>query len=585
MLGRVSNTLVLDDAVVLPMQARGARAEALAIRGGRVLCVGTRREVRRAAGPEARSLSLSGRAVLPGFIDAHHHFLQAVVYAGTTRLEDARDHAELAERLARSARALPKGQWVIGRGYDPALLSERRYPSRSLLDDACPEHPVLAIEYSFHDGVTNSAGLARMGFDRHTPDPQGGSLGRDRRGALNGRVSESALFAVEAVAREARVVLDAEGILERIPSYEAQLFARGITCVCEPGVPPIQEALFVRAAREGRLRMPVVMMPNSAHGFGVPPRDRLDGPTTGEGSDALRVGPMKLVLDGATRCAMCLSLTQVLETSVRGLRAAFAQRSLAPIRALLDAQGRLGADLKLRSGTRYYSGEQSRAMVREACERGFAVAIHAIGNEAVDQALDAIAGARTLHRDVPPPRIEHATVLTPAQARRAADLGIAVAMQPDFIRLPAIELLPPPRGFRYLGARTLIDSQVLVAGSSDAPVTGFDPLDGMRSAIRRQTRSGHSFQRDEALDAWDALALYTRNAAAACGVLDSAGTLEPGKRADLVVLDADPSDDPDALETARVEQTYVAGERVYARASDAAGTGANARAAPSRVQR
>lgn len=556
-------TTIFEDAVVVPMTDPGARATALAIRGDRIVAVGTPSSVRAAVGSDSRSVSLGGRALLPGFIDAHHHFLQAVVYGGAVELTDVRTLDELCRRFAAAAHTTPPGAWILGHGYDPALLVDQRRPTRRELDAACPAHPLLAVEYSFHDGVTNSRGLAAMGYTPDVPDPQGGGIERGRRGELTGRVAETALFAVEAVAREALVARSAEQILERLSPYQNRLFEAGITCVCEPGVPPQNEALFRRAVQEGKLTIVAVMMPIGAGGFAAPPRDRLEGASTGEGSELLRVGPMKLVFDGASRCAMCLTLSQFVEAALMTARNVARKRSLTPIRASLDVQAHLSGRL-VRTGSRFYSPIEGQSIVREACEHGFAVAIHAIGNEAVEQALEAIAASRSLHRDVPPPRIEHAMALTPALIRRAADLGVAIVTQPDFLRLPALEELPPPSGFRYWGMRSCMDAGVLVAGSSDAPVSTFDPLDGIRSAIRRRTRSGRVFQQDEAVGVWQALSMYTRIAAEACGIIDVTGTLESGKRADLVVLNRDPlSGNETSLDDLAVEATYVGGSKVY----------------------
>jgi predicted amidohydrolase YtcJ len=227
----------------------------------------------------------------------------------------------------------------------------------------------------------------------------------------------------------------------------------------------------------------------------------------------------------------------------------------------------LGPDLALHTGVRCFSIDDGRRIVEAACDAGFSVAIHAIGNGAVEQAIDALGRARAKHRDSPPPRIEHASIIDADAARRAADLGIAVAAQPHFITLPVFDEMPRPPGLRFLAHRTLIDAGVRVGGSSDAPVTAFEPLAAMGSAVTRRTRSGAKLHEEEALSAHEALALYTREAAYIDGSLDIAGTLEPGKRADIVVLSADPCGrGEDTFADVRVDRTILGGQTVFARA-------------------
>jgi predicted amidohydrolase YtcJ len=194
-------------------------------------------------------------------------------------------------------------------------------------------------------------------------------------------------------------------------------------------------------------------------------------------------------------------------------------------------------------------------------ERGYAVAIHAFGNEAVAQALDAIAKVRKLHTDTPPPRIEHAVMLDRELVQRAADLGVMVVTQPGFLE-PMGELsVPELPGISALPLRSLADAGVRVASSSDGPI-GIDPLIALRAAVTRRATPTRRVLPEEAIspEAW--LTMATREGARAAGSLDVAGSIEPGKRADLVVLSHSPLD-PGALDALRVEATLLAGELVY----------------------
>lgn len=560
-------TRIFSGGAILSMVPGGAPPEAVVTKLGRIDYVGTEAEAESVAGPDAERVDLGGRALVPGFIDAHHHFGMAAVYRGAIGLR--RPEAQSIEgwlSLYRDAAAkTPPGAWILGQGYDEALIRERRVPTRDEFDAACPDHPALAVQYSVHEGVTNSRGLAIAGFTGDRRPPVGGELGEDRRGRRNGQLIEAALGVVEAIARADLLQRSAAQLMSRMVEYERELFAVGITRVADAGVDPAAEVLYRAAVAEGTLKLPVVMMPIGSAGLFLPPTDRLDGGVTGEGDDSLLVGPLKLFFDGAGRCAMCLSFREMLTTTIRlGVLAARA-RSWSPIADARHTAPRRGPKFTLETGVKFYSPEDGQRIARDAAERGFAVAIHAIGNAAVDDAVNALSAIRSVHVDSHPPRIEHGTIMSVVAARKIADQGIAVVAQPDFVRLPVYESMPKIRGVVFNGLKTMLDAGILVAGSSDAPVASPAPLDAIRSAVRRLSHHGRTIQPEERVGVMDALAMYTRNAAAVCGVSGQTGTIEVGKRADLVVLSGDPvTASHDALDGLAVEQTYLAGERVYA---------------------
>jgi predicted amidohydrolase YtcJ len=492
------------------------------------------------------------------------HLWPSILYGGALNLDGVTNLEQVLQRVRAAASGVEPGTFVVAQGYDPWKLVEQRHPTRDELDAAGPDCPVLVIEYSFHEGAANSSALALAGMTDQSEPPRGGIIGRDRRGRLDGRLAETALYVVEAIARREMIERNQQRMLVELGPYQDRLFRYGITCVCDAAVPPQSEALYERALAEGRLRIPIVMMPISDKGIGLPPHDRLEGRVTGEGSELLKVGPLKLVFDGASRCAMCLSPWQVIAATAVVIGSSISSLSFAPIRDALSLGGRIGRDLRFRTGERFYTHAGALEMVRVARERGFSVGIHAIGNEAVEHALDALAAAKAPRNGLPPPRIEHGLAVTSEQARRAADLGVTFVLQPDFLRLPVFESLPRPPGLRFLAARTLLDAGVMVAGSSDAPASDFNPLDGVKTALRRRARSGRLCQPDESISVLEALCAYTRDAARACGVEQINGTLEVGKRADLVVLNRDPALlGADALDELCVEQTLLGGRPVY----------------------
>ncbi len=532
-------------------------AEAVAFDRTGIVAVGAREDVLAAAGKGAEITRLHGEAVVPGFIDAHHHMSIAVFYEGCVDLGGARSIEDILARLREEARRTTPGEWILGFNYDDALLEEHRHPTREELDAASAEHPIVLCHYSFHEGVASSRALALASIDGSTPSPTGGEIVR-RHGVPTGHLVELAMTRVEAMARESRAVRDTEQYLARLARYQDRLFATGITRIVDAMVPPSFEALYRRAKAEGHLRVPVTMLPGSGDGILARPFDRIgEGSRTGEGDDTLRTGPLKLAFDGANRCAMCMSLGRALRTGLRTL----ASLSIAGLRASRSAAPRFERDATVRTGILYYDVAGVRAIAKKAHAAGLGLAIHAIGNEAIDQAIYAHRVASPIGPW--PSRIEHGSFLSQEQVRRIADAGIAIVTQPPFLLLPAVEEATIPSGLKYVRMRSLRDASVCVAASSDAPVTTFDVLAGIRAAVGRRRRNGRVLHEEEAVSVHDALAMYTRDAANASGCLDVAGTIERGKRADLVVLSEDPCAPGARLEQVTVRRTVLAGETVF----------------------
>lgn len=542
----------------------GHSGDALAVDAGRIRAIGSRAALA-ARYPDATSVDLGVRTLVPGFIDPHHHLsMRCALETGVDcRPRVAPTLDALLTRLRDASHALEPGAWVVGFGYDELALGERRHPTRDDLDAACPKHPVLLFHYSCHEIVASSLALSLAGIGEATPEPAGGSHERDRRGRLTGRLVEAALCPVERLGVPDRLARSAEAVLARLDAVQDELLAVGITHLADPTVPSEMHELYRRALAASRLRVGVTAMPVSELGYLRPGWDAVErGPRTGEGSELYRAGPLKLIFDGASRCAMCASSAEIVRISLAGVGGALRARRLDGLRTLTDTQPRR-VDGRWKTGISFLEGRAARELVARATDAGFSLAMHAIGNAATDEVLAAVVAARSKIRDVPPPRIEHATFLRPDQPRRIADAGIAVVTQPGFVRLPAFDLVRMPGPFATLPLRALIDAGVCVSGSSDAPVIDFDPLAAMRSAVDRRTASGAVLDASQAITPLEALRLYTENAARVCGELELRGTLAPGKRADFVVLSADPVTQ---LASARVEQTWVGGVRAFSAA-------------------
>lgn len=531
-------------------------AEAVAWEHGRILAVGGRAEVEAAAGPSPDVIDAGARTIAPGFIDAHHHVAVSALYDGALRLEAPRVHdvASLLSALREEAARVPAGRFVVGTQWDEGRLRERRAPTRDELDAALPEHPAFLLHYTCHRALANTRALALAGIDRARPDPEGGRIVRDRSGAPSGLLIEQGMSRVEALARAERVKRDGEGVLARMAAHYRAVARAGITRLCDAAVPHELLALFRELAARGGVSVPTHVCPVSSGGWLEPPLDALEGPPTGAREGPLVIGPIKLVFDGAPGCAMCLSWRQSLTVTARSALLSLRHRTVDPLRTALSVTPRLGR--QIRTGIAIYRRDSARAIVARVSERGLGLATHAIGNEAIDTALDAYAAAgASLHRGGVP-RLEHAAFASVAQARRMADLGIAAVVQPAMIAMPSMAGAAPIPGLPFMPLARLAAAGVALAGSSDYPVTTFDPLVGLRAAMGRTTAWGDTVDPEQRVDLDTALAMFTRGAAEVLGCADETGSLAPGKRADLVILDGLDDADPTLVDT------FVGGARV-----------------------
>jgi len=559
---------------ILTMRREAPRAEALAIAGDRIVAVGEAAAVR-AAAPGAEQVDLAGACLLPGFIDAHHHFSEGALFNSMTNLHwpVVRSVEEILEAIIARAAQTPPGQWVIGEGYDESRLRERRRPTLRELDAASPEHPVLLVQYSYHEAVVNSRAHQVAGLPLRRPNPPGGEIGLDRRGQPTGHMVENAVapFYTRAV-REA-LVRDEAGYMAQLALYQDRLFAAGLTRVYDAAVSPLMESTLGRAVELGVLRIPVWMMLASGDGMFMPPRDRLGAARSGGGEDPLRSGPLKLFMDGGERAAMALPLRVVAGAGLAAIGRMLRRRSLAPLRASSGVPGRLDrSEWCVRSGILFYTEAQARELVDEALARGFSLAVHAEGNQAIERTLRVLPSSPDDRAPgVAPHRIEHFFFPGPDAIARAAEAGVATAVQPAIVEWVGDRMLDMGMVGRWLFTplRSMLDAGLTVAGSSDAPVVDFDPLVGIRAAVRRRAASGESVEDGQQVTIGEALEMYTVHGARSGGLEHEVGTLEAGKRADLVVLSADPTTlAPEDLDHLAVERTVCGGSDVYIRTAE-----------------
>ncbi len=528
--------LLLFNGRVITLEEDLKAAEAVAVAGDRIVAVGTSRELAPLKENARQCIDLKGATVVPGFIDAHNHLF---LYLYLRTLLDCRTPLDstlpdLLEKVASAAGATPGGEWIRGWGFADYKVRERRFPLRKELDEAAPDHPVVVIHASGHSAAANSAALNLFQITADTPDPPDGKIERDPdSGEPNGVLHESA----SAMVSYAGLVLEflgkeMEEKIELIEQGGPDYWRCGITSVHDASSLPDVHILYDEAERQGRL--PVRVYPMALFDMS---RALLDsGVRTGFGNTRLRVGAMKVMGDG----------------SLSGRTAAVSE-------PYLNTPG---------TGILYMDQEKMDRTVQEIHQKGFQAAVHAIGDRAVEQVVNAYEkvirpeGENRLRH-----RIEHAGILNDELMDRMAGLGIVVGTQPRFLFEQGDGFLAscgPERIKRVYPFRSLIQRGVLVAGSSDCPVVSHDPLLGIQDAVRRQTEEGRVLVPDERLTQEQALRLFTIEAARASFEEQDKGSIRPGKLADLVVLSEDPlAAEPDRIGDIRVRMTILGGKIVH----------------------
>jgi predicted amidohydrolase YtcJ len=511
-------------------QTTPATAKAVAVRNGRIVAVGDSADVLRGAGSGMKRIDLAGRTLVPGFNDAHAHIWK-IGHLLTTMLDLRRVTAipELVDAVARFATRLPADRWLLGRGYNEALLDERRPPPRRDLDRVSPDRPVVLTRTCGHIYAANSVALARAGIDRATEAPAGGAIERDERGEPTGVLHETAM-----------------GLINRVlppPSagdYEAMIVAAlrhqlslGITSSSDCGVSPPLLAVYRTLDANGGLPARVNVMP-------LRRMDGVDAPVPLPErfvSNMLRVDTVKFLADGGLSGA-----TAALTANYRH----------APVRGLL----------------RFDSGDL-RELCAESHDAGWRIAAHAIGDAAIEQVLGIYESLGPHPRGLAH-RIEHFGLPSAAHLARAARLNVIAAPQTVFIHSLGRNFrryLPDDFLPRTYPIRAMLDAGVRVALSSDAPVVDDDnPLLGMMAAVTRRDDEGFTIAAEQAITIGEALNSYTTGGAVASGDDTNRGCIAPGQWADLAVLSADPlAAEPEALTRIQVDMTLLAGAVVYER--------------------
>ncbi len=531
--------LLFSGGRVLTMDGLDSIASGVAIRDGRIIAVGDSAEARAAVGPDATHVELRGRALIPGFCDPHNHFSMTTFEPRSVdcALPPLSGKQAVLDAIAAAAEGSPPGQWIWGLGYNPQH-PQGGWLTRWELDDAAPNNPVLVMEYSYHASYANSAALAIGGINEETPDPRGGQIVRNDNGEVNGVLWERASDGVHQATMRSHIdVLGPEVIADLVEQNALRHLSHGITSVGDAVVMPASAEMYRLADERDKLPIVIHQM-RGGNGFFAAPEAAAGGAFLKDDvSDRLRGGIVKLFMDPVYPS--------------NALRKCHADGTLEDV------------------GEPYYNQDEVDQLVLNAASHGLQTAIHCLGNRAIEQALNTY---ERVQREIPRSdaryRIEHFFFADPGQMERAASLGVIISHQPAFLYsigqgferfIADAGLSVPP-----LPYRSFLDAGVTVASGSDFPCAPVEPLLGLLALTSRRTREGAVVSPEEVVSPLEALRTQTINSAIAMFRDHEVGSIEVGKRADLVVLSHDPTIvDPEYIREVRVQQTYVDGVLKY----------------------
>jgi predicted amidohydrolase YtcJ len=530
--------LVIHNARVYTVHASQPNAEAIAVRGDRIVMVGTSVAALALRGPETQVIDAGGATLIPGIQDAHGHFtglgesLQVLPLRGTKSFE------EIVEMVRARARTARPGEWILGRSWDQNDWPTKDWPHHRQLTEAAPDNPVYLTRVDGHAALVNKAALEAASLTRNMADPSGGRVIRDAEGEPSGVLIDSAQNLVESkIPPVSREQLDGQVLLA-----DAEARKLGLTMVHDAGTTPQVVDAYKRLIDAGRLKTRLYVMLRGPLSMLGPEFKK--GPVINYAGGRLSVRAIKIGADGAL-----------------GSRGA----------ALLEPY----SDEPSTTGSMTTPPEEIYAQTLAASRAGFQTCIHAIGDRGNRVAMDVIErvqnevpGARSLRM-----RNEHAQILDAAEIPRFAPLNVIASMQATHATsdMPWVRARIGPERTEegaYVWQR-LLKSGVVLANGSDFPVEEPNPMLGFYAAVTRQDPDGQppgGWMPAERLSRDEMLKSFTWNAAYAAHAEADLGSLEVGKLADMVLLDKDVMTiAPQEILSTRVLVTVIGGEVVYQR--------------------
>jgi predicted amidohydrolase YtcJ len=527
--------LILINAAVHTMDPAHPTAGAVAILGNRIAAVGSTQEIRGLAAPSTHVIDAGGKLVLPGFNDAHVHFLMGGFSLANVDVRDAQSPQEMARRLGDYARKLPKGRWILGGDWDHERWPDAPLPTREMIDAATPDHPVWINRLDGHMGLANSLALKLAGVTRETKDPPGGVIVRDAKtGEPTGVLKDAAEELVDR-AVPAKTFEEKHIAARAATEHAAQVGVTSLTDMSAGEDVGLYQYMLEHSELKTRIYAirSIVSWETLAK----------TGVRAAFGSDMLRIGGLKGFADGSLGSSTALFFEPYSDTpNTRGL--------------LFDQMLPEGIMLK---------------RVEGADKLGLQIMIHAIGDEANKRILDIYQQAAD--KNGPRDRrfrIEHAQHLRASEIPRFGKQKVVASMQPYHAADDGRwcdKRIGPERSKGTYAFRSLLENGAVLAFGSDWTVAPLNPMEGLKAAVTRQTLDGkhpNGWHPEQKLTLDEAIRAFTVGSAYAEFAENVKGTIAPGKLADLVMLDRDLyAVPPTEIDQARVLLTVMDGRIVH----------------------
>ncbi|PWU74143.1 twin-arginine translocation pathway signal protein [Ochrobactrum sp. POC9] len=527
--------IIFKGGTILTMNDKAPRAEAIAIRGNKILAVGKLDDVQSAIASGAQVVDLQGRTLMPGLIDPHMHFV-------FTAFEDwidvspitTPDYATVWSKLQKGVADAKPGEWVRAQQFDASITRDAKIPTIAELDALAPNNPFFMQESNGHIAYANSAAFKAAGITRETPDPSGARFVKDANGNLTGRLEEMAAQQEFLGAMPSPTAADMIGRVQRFLDHASSV---GCTMLhdCGIGIMAGAQDLKILDAVLGEGKAPVRyrgMLVST-----IMDEWEKEGIKPGRGNDLFRVDGIKAWADGSNQAQTGYQRENYLGT---------------------DARGALN-----------YSLEQVTDVIRRAHEGGWQVGVHANGDAAIDMVLDAYEAVlgKSSNSDLRH-RIEHCSVFHPEQMVRMKDMGVSPSFLIGHVRWWGKafrdRLLGPERARFYDPCASALAAGLKISLHSDWNVTPIEPLRYVEDAVTRvMNEGGDVFFPEERIPVDAALRAVTIDAAWQCHMEDQIGSLETGKFADFAILEEDPTTPDVKIGKIKVSETWMDGTKRY----------------------
>jgi predicted amidohydrolase YtcJ len=514
-----------------------AEAEAIAVIGNRIAFVGSSSEARKWIGAQTKAIDLAGRRVVPGFNDAHVHFLDGGAGLASVQLRDAASPEEFRKRIGEFAARLPKGRWILKGNWDHENWKPANLPTRQLIDAVTPDNPVFINRLDGHMCLANSLALKLAGVTRDTKDPDGGTIVRDANGEPTGVLKDAAMSFVDKVIPNPTE----DEMFEAIKAAMRYAAENGVTSVQDMSASPEVLSVYQKLLARNELSVRI---------YGHQPLTQWErlakaGIRAGFGNDKLKIGGLKGFADGSLGSTTALFFD-----------------------AYLDDPKTFG----LPSDEMFPENKMLNNILK-ADKAGLQIAVHAIGDKANKTILDFFAEVEKQNgpRDRRF-RIEHAQHMRMEEIKRFASQRVIASMQPyhaiDDGRW-AENRIGPERAKGTYAFRSLLDAGAVLAFGSDWFVAPMEPLMGIYGAVTRRTLDGkrpNGWVPEQKITVAEAVKAFTLGSAYASGDEMVKGSIEVGKLADFAVLSADIFKVNSAeIEKAKVALTIFDGKVIYER--------------------